>query len=135
MADLRTTLAGSLAALEVEFPDLGALMVERVPGIVSLRVGEEELALVLECGRLRLESEGDRDGPAVVDVRVSKETILALAGGQTSIEEATVSGDLHVAGAAPDLCEAYDALLLYIEGVARSPGGAARLRSYREDER
>jgi hypothetical protein len=68
--------------------------------------------------------------PAEVEVRFDREATLDLIGGRLALEDAILSERLQIFGSPNKVELFYDALLIYIEALVRSPRNEALLKDY-----
>jgi len=116
--DFFTFLSRSLELLQHEAPDGYAVVRERL-GKRSVRLDVEGKVL-----DLRLGSGGHqlaaREGTAAIELRTSRDLVVALVEARTSLLTALESDDLLLRGAPEDLIALHDALVAYVRAAVRS---------------
>jgi hypothetical protein len=70
-----------------------------------------------------------------IGVTFGRETVIGLIDGQLTLEEAIYEERLLLRGAVETVEDFYGGLIIYLEGLIRSPGASALLRGYREAKR
>lgn len=128
-AELRHFIERSLRALQVEAAPCYAQLCERLCGR-RLRIGGDGAPIVLVFTRNAV-SCLDARGPADVDLRVDRMTLLALADGEITLEDALRRDALVVRGRVADLADAFDGLTWYLRGGVRCPSFPTLLAAYR----
>jgi hypothetical protein len=117
-------LGAGLEALRVEMPVAHARMVRAIgPRTAELTIDEERVLVRF----------GNIDAKPDVRVVCSAETILALADGDQTLEEAIASDRLTIFGGVDDLIAFHDALQFFLHGAVRSPTFPRRLERFRAD--
>jgi len=128
-ASFASFLERSLAVLESERPDVATRLAATLASLaVTIRVGDEQLGLCSDGRRVRVDRGA---GPAPVDVRAERATLLALIDGARSLVDAVLADELLLTGDPADLARFHDALWLYLQGAVRAPSFPALLDTFR----
>jgi len=118
----------SFAALRVEVPDIYAETCRRMaPRSVRIETDGEAVHMSFEKSAVRF----DADSGATIDVRTSRDAILALVAGEITLAQAVLDDALWLRGEADDLLAFHDGLMAYLHGAIRAPSFPALLRDYR----
>lgn len=124
-----TFLGESLRILAREVPEAYREMCRALVGReVGLQVDDSTVAVLYESERAVLLHEPRRP---TVDVRTSRDAILALIDARTSFIDAALEEALDLRGTPGDLLAFLDGLTAYLHGSVRAPSFPALLRRYR----
>lgn len=127
-------------------PDVFSLM-RRTLDTLAAEAPEAEAALRIAVGpiRTRLATEGrarifhlrpegfaldEAPGAADVEIAFDRTIVLDLAEGRLTLEEALLADRLHATGTVGAVTRLHEALMIYLEGLLRSPGAAALYDEY-----
>ena len=127
--EFQALIARSLALLEREHALAFAALRASLRGQrLRLEIGAERFSVTHDADTLRL---GAPEGGSTVELRTTRQTLLALVEHETSLLEAVLRGRLELRGTVPALARFHDALALYLHGAVRSPSFPALLPELR----
>lgn len=122
-------LLRSLALLDLEMPELAQRCRAAFgPRAVEIRVEHEQLRMWVHGDRW---SFGPGPVATCVEVSTGHRALLRLLDGTDSLEEAVLTGRVHLRGDVQDLLAFHRALDIYLRGAVRSPSFPALLGSFR----
>jgi hypothetical protein len=126
-------LSESLEQIERHVPDIYAL-VGRCLGRrgVRLEVGSESTSLRVDLDN-RIEPDVESAAAEEIFAKTTRATIVALARGEATLEQALVDEAVHLRGAVEDLAAGMDALAAYLNGAARCPELLTLMEAFRAD--
>lgn len=127
----RSYLEESLARVAADSPSIHARLCCVLGGrALGVEVGRERVALRVEGGRVTV---GPMSAPCPVVASTSRAEIVALADGARSLEDAVLEDRVRLHGSAEDLATCFDALIVYLGGVVRSPELSSLMDAFRRD--
>jgi hypothetical protein len=128
-ADFFTFLHASLSRMAAEEPDVHRSLAAMMDNLRARLVADGDARII------RFDVPGWRicAGTSEVDLEVAfdRKIIMDLIEGRLTMEDAIYQERLRVHGAVDSIERFHDALLIYLEGLIRTPGAAAMLENYR----
>jgi hypothetical protein len=127
--DFREFLARSFELMRDEVPGAYAAVCRVLDSRdVRVEVDRQSVAVGFARGEARLTRSSER---RAVDVRTTRDAILALVDARETLLEAVLSERVAMTGSTHDLLAFYDGLMAYVHGAVRAPSFPALLRAYR----
>jgi hypothetical protein len=127
----RDYLAESLEQIERHAPDVYALLGQSLgERSVRIEVGGESLSLRIQNGNVAIDA---TPTAAAIETRTTRAAIVAIAGGEATLEQAVLDERVHIRASVDDLAAGMDALAVYLNGAARCPELLGLMDAFRGD--